>query len=94
MDELMLVNGWRRFKWENVLSIATPSFKYLPEYAGSIITGKMVQKGTNTTVKEIAGFIAMPSKNTLFKAGISDENGNIKFEKCIESNFKNCEINI
>ena len=80
MDELMLVNGWRRFKWENVLANTSPSFKYLPEYAGSIITGKMVQKGTNTPVKEIAGFIAMPSKNTLFKAGISDENGNIKFE--------------
>ncbi len=80
MDQLMLVNGWRRFKWENVLANATPSFKYLPEYAGSIITGKMVQKGTTTPAKEITGFIAMPSKNTLFKAGISDENGNIKFE--------------
>ena len=80
MDQLMLVNGWRRFKWENVLANATPSFKYLPEYAGSIITGKMVQKGTTTPAKEITGFIAMPSKNTLFKAGISGENGNIKFE--------------
>lgn len=80
MDELMLVNGWRRFKWENVLANTPPIFKYLPEYAGSIITGKMVQKGTNTAVKEITGFISMPSKNSLFKAAISDENGNIKFE--------------
>ena len=80
MDQLMLVNGWRRFKWENVLANATPSFKYLPEYAGSIITGKMVQKGTTTPAKEITGFIAMPGKNTLFKAGISDENGHIQFE--------------
>ncbi|NQW78122.1 MAG: hypothetical protein HQ449_02285, partial [Chitinophagaceae bacterium] len=80
MDQLMLVNGYRRFKWENVLANTTPSFKYLPEYAGSIITGKMVQKGTNTTAKEVTGFIAMPSKNTLFKAGISDENGHIQFE--------------
>ena len=80
MDELMLVNGWRRFKWENILSTTSPIFKYLPEYAGSIITGKVVQKGTTTPVKDITGFISMPSKNTLFKAGISDENGNIKFE--------------
>jgi hypothetical protein len=80
MDQLMLVNGYRRFKWENVLTNTTPSFKYLPEYAGSIITGKMVQKGTTIPAKEITGFISMPSKNTLFKAGISDENGNIKFE--------------
>jgi hypothetical protein len=80
MDQLMLVNGYRRFKWENVLANASPSFKYLPELAGSIITGKMVQKGSTTPVKDITGFIAMPSKNTLFKAGISDENGNIKFE--------------
>lgn len=80
MDQLMLVNGWRRFKWENVLANATPSFKYLPELTGSIITGKMVQKGTTTPAKEITGFIAMPSKNTLFKAGISDENGHIQFE--------------
>jgi len=80
MDELMLVNGWRRFKWETVLEATPPSFKYLPEYAGSIITGKMVQKGSTTAVKDITGFISMPSKNTLFKAGISDENGHIKFE--------------
>lgn len=80
MDQLMLVNGYRRFKWENVLANATPSFKYLPELAGSIITGKMVQKGTNTAVKDITGFVSMPSKNTLFKAGISDENGHIQFE--------------
>jgi hypothetical protein len=62
MDQLMLVNGYRRFKWENVLVNTTPSFKYLPEIAGSIITGKMVQKGTNTPAKEVTGFIAMPSK--------------------------------
>ena len=80
MDQLMLVNGYRRFKWENVLANATPSFKYLPELAGSIITGKMVQKGTNTAVKDITGFVSMRSKNTLFKAGISDENGHIQFE--------------
>jgi len=80
MDELMLVNGWRRFKWENVLESTRPSFKYLPELAGSIITGKIVQKGSTAPIKDITGFISMPSKNTLFKAGISDENGNIKFE--------------
>lgn len=80
MDNLMLVNGWRRYKWETVLSTTKPSFTYLPELAGSIITGKVVQKGTSTPVKDITGFISMPSKNTLFKAGISDENGNIKFE--------------
>jgi hypothetical protein len=80
MDQLMLVNGYRRFKWENVLANATPSFKYLPELAGSIITGKMMQKGTNTAAKDVTGFISIPSKNTLFKAGISDENGHIQFE--------------
>ena len=80
MDNLMLVNGWRRYKWENVLSNTKPSFTYLPELTGSIITGKVIQKGTTTPVKDIAGFISMPSINTLFKAGISDENGNIKFE--------------
>lgn len=80
MDELMLVNGYRRFKWENVLAGTIPSFKYLPELAGSIITGKMVQKGSTTPIKDITGFISMPSKNTLFKAGISDENGHIQFE--------------
>jgi hypothetical protein len=80
MDELMLVNGWRRFKWETVLAGTNPSFKYLPELAGSIITGKMVQKGSTTPIKDITGFISMPSKNTLFKAGISDENGHIQFE--------------
>ncbi len=43
-DNLMLTQGWRRFKWEEVLTKNTPSFTFLPEFEGHIITGKLLPK--------------------------------------------------
>jgi hypothetical protein len=80
MDNLMLTHGWRRFNYENLVQNENPSFKYLPEIGGSLITGKILIKGTQIPAKETAGFLSVPSKNTVFKSATSDQNGKIVFQ--------------
>ena len=36
-DNLMLTQGWRRFKWEDVLKNTKPSFPFLPYLSGRIM---------------------------------------------------------
>ena len=55
MDNLMLTNGWRRFRWEDVLQEKKPSFAFLPEYAGHIVAGRITRTATGRPGKDIAG---------------------------------------
>jgi hypothetical protein len=80
MDNLMLTQGWRRFTHENIKEDLNKTFTFLPEIGGTIITGKIVAKGTTNPAKETAGFISVPSKNTVFKSAISDDKGKVKFQ--------------
>jgi len=41
LDLVMMTNGWRRFKWENVLADKWPALNYLPDNYISI-TGKVI----------------------------------------------------
>lgn len=80
MDNLMLTNGWRRFQWENILSNTNPSFQYLPEIDGKIITGKVVSLKDNFTPNGVNAYLSMASRRTQFRSSKSDKNGLIKFQ--------------
>ncbi len=80
MEQLMQNNSWERFNWEQVIEGNKNEFKYSPEIAGNIISGKIIQRGTEQPMQESAGYVSMPGKNTQFKSSISDQNGKVQFE--------------
>jgi hypothetical protein len=80
MNHLMLTHGWRRFTQENLTENNSKPFNYLPEIGGMLITGKIVNKGTTIPSKETAGYLSVPSKNTVFKSALSDVNGKVTFQ--------------
>jgi len=80
MDNLMLTHGWRRFTLDNSIEHIQANFTYLPELGGTLITGKLFNKGTQTPSKETAGYLSVPSKNTVFKSAMSDDKGKIVFQ--------------
>jgi hypothetical protein len=80
LDDLMLTQGWRRFRWEEVMSDATPYFEYPPEYRGHIITGKIVDTKTGSKGADVMGYLSVPSRTSLFSPVISDSNGRVNFE--------------
>jgi len=80
MENLLLTQGWRRFKWEEVLSNQKPNFEFLPEYAGHLISGKIVEKKTQQPAVGINSFLSIPGEKFQFAAATSDKNGRLRFD--------------
>ena len=78
-DNLMLTQGWRRFKWEEVLANKKPSFTFLPEYEGHIITGKISPKSGSLPDIGITVYLSVPGKNFRFSNTTSSTNGLVQF---------------
>lgn len=72
-DNLMLTHGWRRFRWENVLS-GSLSLKFLPEYRGHLITAKVID-GRN-----VFTYLSIPGKPPKLFPGRANVGGEVTFE--------------
>lgn len=80
MDDLMLTQGWRRFRWESVLGDSTPSFTYPPELMGHIVSGTIVDTRTGKPGVEMEGWLSVPGKRSLVATTRSDSSGRVAFE--------------
>lgn len=80
MDNLMLTQGWRRFKWENIFAGKPPLPAFPPEHNGHIVTGKVVSTVTGKPVDNIETYLSVPGFNTNFRVFISDSLGKVKFD--------------
>ena len=79
LDNLMLTQGWRRFKWNDLLENATPHFKFLPEYYGHIITAKIINTVTNAPAKGIITYLGIPGKRVQLYPAKSDSAGDLLY---------------
>ncbi len=80
LDNLLLTQGWRRFRWENIVENKMPSFEFAPEYHGHIISGKVVNAKTGAPDRYMESFVSIRSTRTQVVACVSDSIGNVKFE--------------
>jgi hypothetical protein len=79
IDNLMLTNGWRRFRWEEVLQETKPSFEFLPEYEGLVINGKVIDKRTGNSVPNVTAYLSIPGERFHVSNAVSDQNGEVRF---------------
>jgi hypothetical protein len=79
LDNLMLTQGWRRFRWEALLNAQHPFFEYLPETEGPVITGKITNKRTGRPGENIMAYLSVPGRKFNFTNAISDSNGTVHF---------------
>jgi hypothetical protein len=80
IDNLMLTQGWRRFKWNDVLKEQGPIIKFLPEYNGQLISGKIINTRGNKQVNDLNAFLSVPGRPFGFYVSKSDPNGSVRFE--------------
>ncbi|HUZ60183.1 MAG TPA: hypothetical protein VMU83_15535 [Hanamia sp.] len=80
LDNLMLAQGWRKFDWDKILQNKTPSFKYVPEYSGHIITGKITYRATGKPVPGILVYLSVPGRRVQLEGCISDSAGLLHFD--------------
>ncbi|MEJ7664691.1 MAG: hypothetical protein WKG07_36840 [Hymenobacter sp.] len=79
-DNLMLTQGWRRFRWAAVLAGRPDSLPYPPELHGPIVRGRVVNRLTNAPVAGIPVFLASPSRRPQLYNSISQPDGGVQFE--------------
>jgi len=80
IDNLMLVNGWRRFRWEDVLQGSKPDFRFVPEYGGPIISGQWVDRRTGRPAPGILTYMGVENYLRGFSTCTSDSNGMVNYE--------------
>lgn len=78
-DNLVLTHGWRRFKWDDVLSDKKPAFEFIPEYEGHLIPGRIVDKHTGLPGVKIPGYLSAPGKRYQFSNTFSNSKGEVLF---------------
>ncbi|RZA03455.1 MAG: hypothetical protein EOP47_02850 [Sphingobacteriaceae bacterium] len=76
LDNLMLTHGWSKYKWDEVLQAKTPVFKYMPEFDGHIITGKITDPVSNAGVKNRLVNLGVPGRRVQLYYSQSDADGN------------------
>lgn len=78
-DNLMLTQGWRRFRWEDVLQKGPAAAEFLPETEGHIINGRVVDKRNGQPAENISAYLSVPAEKSLFTGSVSGNNGSIRF---------------
>lgn len=80
LDNVMLTNGWRRFKWEDIWQNKVQYFGYIPEYNGPIISANIINTITGNPAPGVETYISAPGFQNAFNTSLSDSTGEIKFE--------------
>jgi hypothetical protein len=80
-DNLLLTHGWRRFRWENILSQAAPATpKFMPEYRGHLITAKITNVNDGKAAVDVECFLSFPGNPFGFCAAKTDSKGMVYFD--------------
>ncbi len=79
IDNLMLTHGWRRFRWNEVLSKEKAEKEFIPEYNGHIIQG-LITGENNLPVFGSVAYLSSPAKIIWTHPGRSGRDGKVYFE--------------
>jgi hypothetical protein len=79
LDNLLLTQGWSRWRWEDILSPRPETPRFLPEYEGHLITGRVVDKRTEQPAPGVSVYLSLPGKYFRVAEATSDSAGQIRF---------------
>lgn len=78
-DNLMLTQGWRTFSWSDILEKKIPSYSFLPELNGPIITARITDQLTNKASAGVVAYLGIAGKSVRLAASQSDDLGRLVF---------------
>lgn len=80
LTNLLLTQGWRTFDWKNVFLNKKPSFSFIPENYGHIITAKITNDMSGKPAANILVYLSVPGKRVQLYGCRSDNNGLVHFD--------------
>lgn len=75
----MLTQGWRRFRWNNILNGKSAVFNFLPEYNDHLISAKVTNTITGHPAEDVLVYLSVPGKRVQLYASKSDSLGRLIF---------------
>jgi hypothetical protein len=78
-DNLMLTQGWRRFRWDAVLTGQPPAAVYPPELNGYVLQGR-VRYTTGAPAAGVPAYLSLPGRTFWFGSTVSHADGLVQFE--------------
>jgi len=79
LDNLLLSQGWTQFDWNNISPGRAFKFKFLPEYSGPIITGRITNTSSNKLVSDVTAYLTINGDPQQFYVAKSDSAGGLLF---------------
>jgi hypothetical protein len=80
LENLLLTQGWSRFKTEDFSYNNETIFKYAPEMEGHLIEGKVIDKNSGLAAAHIRVYLSVPGQHFRFSSALSNDNGNVFFD--------------
>ncbi|WP_207622346.1 hypothetical protein [Niastella koreensis] len=80
-DNLLLVHGWRKFDWDRVFNDKQPTFEYVPEFDGHIISCQLKHNETaasNTSITD--AWLSIPGIQMQFYNSKVNDKGKVYFD--------------
>ncbi|MGH2645534.1 MAG: hypothetical protein ACRDE2_16410, partial [Chitinophagaceae bacterium] len=79
LDNLMLTQGWRRFKWNEMMQNKMPVIQYAPELSGPVISGKVINSQNGMPVAGVVSYLSILGRSAKVQGYLSDSNGLFHF---------------
>ena len=79
-DNLMLTQGWSRFRWADVLADRPDSLAYPPELHGPLLQGRVVDGRTGAPAAGRPVYLAAPGRLIRLAGAVSKADGSLLFE--------------
>lgn len=79
LDNLLLTQGWRRFRWEEVLDSKEAFFTYAPEYNEHLIQASVLDLNTRKAAENRLVYLSSAGKPGMLYAGMTDKRGEVIF---------------
>ena len=76
-DLLMRTQGWRRFKWEDVMNNSKSKVTFIPEYSGPLVEAEVLGKSGKSPMPGQSVAITVPGTRFLFGVNKSDNEGKV-----------------
>lgn len=80
LDNLLLTQGWSRFKGQEPLKNNETFFYYPPEYEGHIIEGKVTDKNSGMPAANVRVYLSVPGQHFRFATCVSNDSGAVFFD--------------
>ena len=80
VDNLMLTQGWSRFRWEEVLTAPFTALPYSVETNGHVVQARLTWAGTTLPRAGIMTYLVAPSRIIHLTNARSDDEGLVQFE--------------